>query len=580
MKKWLVWICMLAAACGQPREEEWLTDFELSGGTETPRYDATINYIKRLEKASHMVHLVWFGVSPQGRKNPLVIVDKSGYTEPGKVRESGRAVVLIQACIHAGEPDGKDAGLMLIRDLVIHKKQVELLDDITLLFMPLFNVDGHERFGPYNRINQNGPKEMGWRTTAQNLNLNRDYLKADAPEMRDWLKVFNRWLPDLFIDCHVTDGADYQYVVTYAIDRSVNVAEPVRAWTRDNYLPQLEQSMKASGYPIIPYVAPFNWGYLFSGLRGGIAPPRLSNGYGAVQNRPALLIETHMFKDYKTRVWGTYQMIRHSLEIVSRTKNDLIQANREADRITESLGGKTLPLNFKLTDYYRTIDFAGFRHHYIYSEFYGDSIIVWDSVPALLNLRYYDSSTVADSVVLPLAYLVPRSYASLIEVLRLHGAQVQELNEEQELEVGSYRLENVTFASGPYEGRFRADYRLVPITEKRKYHQGDYRIEMNQRCNRVIAHLLEPRSDDSFARWGFFNSLFEQKEYGEAYKLDELARQMASSDTSLRNAFNHKLKSDTAFARNNYERLNWFYKKSPYFDQNYNRYPIGLLRTK
>jgi hypothetical protein len=220
---------------------DWDTYYEKSGKTRTPRYAETIDFCRRLDEASPWVRYTTFGVSPQGRDLPLLIVSKRGVFSPEeaeRARRKGHIIILVQAGIHAGEIEGKDAALMLVRDIAVMKRFPELLDDVSILFIPIFNVDGHERFGPYNRINQNGPEEMGWRTTANSLNLNRDYLKADAEETRAWLQLFNAWLPDFFVDCHTTDGADYQYVVTYIVDIFGNMAPALTDWARDVYIPR------------------------------------------------------------------------------------------------------------------------------------------------------------------------------------------------------------------------------------------------------------------------------------------------------------------------------------------------------
>ncbi len=269
--------------------EDWATYFERSGGKATPRYDETIAYCRRLAAASKWIEYTSFGTSPQGRDLPLLIIDKDGKFVPQERRK--KAVLLIQACIHAGESDGKDAGLMLARDIAITKKLEHLVDGVTVLFIPIFNVDGHERFGPFNRINQNGPEEMGWRVTAQNLNLNRDYLKADAPEMRAWLALFNQWLPDFFIDCHVTDGADYRYVVTYSLETRGNMASNLTEWTRDVYQERIEKMMADDGFPLSPYIFFKKRHDPESGLVSWVAGPRFSQGYTAVRNRPGLLID-------------------------------------------------------------------------------------------------------------------------------------------------------------------------------------------------------------------------------------------------------------------------------------------------
>lgn len=570
-------LTLFLASCGKPSAEEWLTYYEKSGCLETPRYDETIRYIEKLANHSGAVHLTYFGISPQGRKLPLVIVDKDGAVKPSDVRRKNRCVALIQACIHPGEPDGKDAGLMLIRDMVIHKKHAEPLDRITILFMPIFNADGHERFGPYNRINQNGPKEMGWRVTSQNLNLNRDFMKADAPEMRSWLKVFNEWLPDLYIDCHVTDGADYEYAVTYAIDHSENIEKPLRDWTAGLFLPAWKKQMDSAGFPVFPYVSPRIWSNFTKGLNGGIAPPRLSTGYGAIQNRPSLLIETHMFKDYKTRVDGTYQSILQALDIISREHASLKKAIEESDRRTAEPGSRYIPLAFRQTDKADTVTLKGFTYHLQPSRISGDSVIVWEKTPAVHRLAYYNDNLCTDSAQAPWAYIVPRQWTAVIDVIKAHGIEMKKLKKETEQEVTSTGFRNIAWESRAHEGRVRFHADVMPFAEKRKFFKGDYVIRMNQRLNKVIMHLLEPKAPDSFVRWGFFNAVFEQKEYAENYKMELLAEEMIAADPTLYDEFLKDLKSDSVMAKSPHARYNWFYRRTPYWDNRLNLYPVAKI---
>jgi len=280
--------------------------------------------------------------------------------------------LFIEACIHPGESEGKDAGLMLIRDICIHKKYPELLENTTILFIPIFNTDGHERFSAYNRINQNGPKEMGWRTTAENYNLNRDFLKADAPEMKQWLVLFNEWLPDMFIDIHTTDGADYQYSITYGMRTITGMHKDQIAWQK-NYITDIEQELMKDDVLIFPYVSFRRWHDPRSGLIRRIAPPRLSTGYVANQNRPSLLVETHMLKDYKTRVDATYHLLRHTIEYTDKQYIKLKEINTIADKESENLAGKEFVL-----DYYTsqedstTVLFKGVEYDIVHSDLTDD----------------------------------------------------------------------------------------------------------------------------------------------------------------------------------------------------------------
>ncbi|MEA3480219.1 MAG: M14 family zinc carboxypeptidase, partial [Bacteroidota bacterium] len=264
-------------AIGQ--EDFWITRYEKSGFLETANYEEVIRYSKLLDQKSSIVKYKSYGISPQGRDMPLLIIDRNGNFDPESVKASGNVVLFIQAGIHPGEADGTDAVLMLMRDMAITRDLYSLLEKVTFLVIPSFNVDGLGRFGPYNRINQNGPEEMGWRSNAQNLNLNRDYLKADTPEMHAWLKLFNEWLPDFFVDCHTTDGADFQYVLTYMMEIFGNMDPGLTAWQRDIFLPYVHEKMEIAGYPINQYVSFRRWHDPRSGLVSGTSSPRLSNGF-------------------------------------------------------------------------------------------------------------------------------------------------------------------------------------------------------------------------------------------------------------------------------------------------------------
>lgn len=571
---------LFALSCGNSdrSEKAWLTYYEKSNFLETPRYEETIKYIQRLEKASPWVRLEYFGTTPEGRQLPLVIVDKKSHFTPDKVHQDKKAILLIQAGIHAGEIDGKDAGLMLIRDMVIHGKYAELLDNVTILFMPIFNLDGHERFGPYNRINQNGPKEMGWRVTSQNLNLNRDYMKADAPEMRDFLKLLNHWDPNFFVDCHVTDGADYRHVVTYHLEKNMHMSAAVREWSAKTYLPYLEEKMKASGFPLSPYIGLVDENDITKGIDGGVARPRFSTGYMALRNRPALLIETHMFKSYKERVDGTYQILLHTMELMARERASLKASLRKSDEESASVTGREIGLLFEFDrTHHTTIDFLGFNFRIEKSKISNQDWVIWENVPIDYKLPYYDSVKVSYAADAPVSYIIPKQWTSVIEILKAHGIRMTVLKKNEEIWVESYTFQNVSWAQKPFEGRITVECDARPIRETRQFNAGDVKVEMNQRLNRVIMNLLEPKAPDSFVQWGFFNSIFEQKEYGEAYKLELLADSLMKADPELKKEFEEKVRTDTAFANSGYWKLNWFYMHSPYWDQNVNKYPIAKV---
>jgi hypothetical protein len=560
---------------------DWTTDFERSGGKRTPRYAETVAYCQRLADASPWVRFTRFGTSARGRDLPLLVVTRDGAFDPDAARAAGNAVVLVQAGIHAGEIDGKDAGLMLVRDIAFTRAREALLDHVTLLFIPVFNVDGHERFGPHNRINQNGPESMGWRVTAQNLNLNRDYLKADTPEMRSWLRLFDAWQPDLFVDCHVTDGADYQYAVTYALEIFGGMDPALTEWTRERFLAPLESAMAADGIPIQRYGSFRVRHEPRSGLNSWVAPPRLSQGYTAIRNRPGLLIETHMLKDYATRVAGTYAMLRHTLAIAGAERGRLRALVAAADAHTASgaFRARPFPLTFRVGPDSVMIDFLGVAYDVIESDLTGGKWHRYGGRPVTWRIPYFHAQVPKTAVRLPEAYVIPPEWTEVIDRLWLHGVRLARTSRERTIEVDSYRFEDARWRNDPYEGRHPVTLRAEPIRERRVIPSGSVVVDMNQPAARVAAHILEPAGPDSYVYWGFFDAVFEVKEYVESYVIEAMAREMLA-DSALARAFAEQQRTDPEFAADTGAIRRWFHRRTPYWDDRVGVYPVGRIAVR
>ncbi|HEX5965057.1 MAG TPA: M14 family metallopeptidase, partial [Pyrinomonadaceae bacterium] len=361
---------------------EWRTPAEITDYRETPNYDDTVAYARRLAHASPAIDYRGFGYSGQGRELPLIVASETGAFTPETAKMQGKAVVLIQACIHAGEPDGKDAGFALLRDIAITKTVTGILENTVLLFIPIYNTDGHERPSRYNRINQNGPEEMGWRATSTYQNLNRDYMKADTPETRAWLNLWNEWDPDLFIDCHVTDGADYRCNITYHHEHHAGVDDAVLAWERDVFGANVAPATEAAGNVISWYLEFIDNRDLSLGTRDFNGSPRFSTGYVPIRNRPGILIETHMLKDYRSRVIGTYDFLRAALAEVNREPERLKQLGREADERAVALGrnydpARLYPLDFETTDETTPFQVRAYQYNTDESAVSGDKRVVY-----------------------------------------------------------------------------------------------------------------------------------------------------------------------------------------------------------
>ncbi|MFZ1731452.1 MAG: M14 family metallopeptidase [Bacteroidota bacterium] len=578
-------IFILLAACPSlaTAQQGWLTDYERSGDVATPDYAHTLAYLQRLDSASTWVELQYFGVTPEGRRLPLVVLSKEGHFTPEAARRSGQEVILIQSGIHAGEIDGKDASLMLLREIAITRSLEDLADEVVILFMPIFNLDGHERISPFNRINQNGPEEMGWRTTAQNLNLNRDYMKADAPEMRAWLRAFTAWGVDMLIDCHVTDGIDFQYNASYAMETHGNMAAPVASWQK-KLAKSFLRGMEQAGDPLVPYVFQREDKDLSKGLVDWASQPRLSTGYAAVRNRANLLIETHMLKPYKDRVTATYRLLIEVLRFINDNDGDLRDAIEEAEeedvrRIQES-DTTAFPLTFRSVGQTGSIKFRGYESEFRKSAISGGEYQVWDhSKPFTVELPFYGDVQPVASVHLPRYYLIPQEWKDVTDILNLHGVQLRQLSESTAMPVETYVFSDAKWRDRPYEGRFPVQFSTRTRLDTVRYPAGTWVVDLAQPAMRVAVNLLEPAAPDALVYWGFFTAVFEQKEYFENYVMEVVAKDMLDRDPTLRTEFESKLSSDSTFAANPRARLQFFYERSPWFDKEMNVYPVGRCMT-
>ena len=563
-----LFICVFAQLNAQVPKKmvDFLTDCEKSNYEETPKFEQTMAYFKKLEKASKMVHNTSFGTSPMGRELSLVIVDKDGLTTPEAIRAKGRVIILVESCIHAGEPDGKDASMIFIRDMVIGKKDIKLLDDVSFVFVPVFNVDGHENFTALNRINQNGPRELGTRNTSQQLNLNRDFLKADAPEMKAWLAMYNYWLPELFIDVHVTNGADFQYVMTYAIDNMTDNMEPgITKWSKEIYEKQLCQQMEKAGFPIFLYGSFKKYNAPESGFVPDTFDPRYSQGYAAAHNRLGLLIENHIYKPYRQRVVATVEALIASAKILAENKASLQQAIAHADAYTSSAASRVEPFGFN----YRPTDEVSYMANYLswgrdttISDLSGAEWVTHDyNDPINLNIPVYTQYKPSQTIKIPDAYILMPQYKNVVGLLDLHGVKYTVLEQPGKVDVETYRYTGGKFSSRQSEGRIPVQPEFTTQAETLEYPAGSIYIDMNQPASRVAMWLLEPAAPGSLTYWGFFNVCVQagNEFWIRPQYMEVKGREMLEKDPQLKAAFEKKLKEDTEFARNPQAILMYFY---------------------
>jgi len=554
-------------------DDPWITPAERTGLTATPSYDETVAYLRRLTAAAPELEMIPFGSTAEGRTLWLVIASADRAFTPEALRRTGKPVILVQAGIHSGEIDGKDAGLMLLRDLTVRGAQRELLDRASLLFIPVLNADGHERRSRFGRINQRGPVAMGWRTNGRNLNLNRDYAKADTPAIQALLRLLDRWPVDLYLDLHVTDGLDYQYDITWGATGPHAYSPAIATFLRQVLDPAVAQDLKAQGHipgPLVLSEEPED--LRENGLIDWTGSPRFSNVYGDARHLPTILVENHSLKPYDQRVLGTYVLLESVLRLMGR-EGEALRQSVDRDRARRP---ERVTLSWKLSEKpLRQMTFLGIGHRIEPSKVSGGTKVVWTGEPVSFEVPVFGTTVPEGTVTRPAAYWIPPDWPEVIERLALHGVEMEVLTEPRELEVEMYRLEDVELADRPFEGHVRVGARPVPERRRERFPAGSVRISTDQPRGELAALLLEPGSPDSFFQWGFFLEVLQRTEYVEGYVMEPMAERMLEEDPALRAAFEKKLAEDEAFRSDPQERLQWLYRRTPFFDQRWRLYPVA-----
>ncbi len=523
-----------------------------------------------------------YGTSPEGRPLLALVASADGTLTPAAAVKKGRPVVFFQGGIHAGEIDGKDAGFWLLRDMLAGKALPGVLRQVTAVFVPVVNVDGHERFGPNNRPNQVGPEEMGWRVTAQNLNLNRDYVKADAPEMVALLKLLHAWDPLVYLDLHVTDGAQFEPDVSVTLEPQKSGPAPLRA-LGEKMTQELFSALEAQGHlPLVFYPSFNKHDEPASGFSYSISPPRFSHLYWSARHRFGVLVETHSWKPYAHRVRTTRNVLEGMLRLVARDGAALRAAVQAVDAAAQSGQVRQVPLAWETTDKHQELEFRGYAYTHEPSPISQQKVVRYDdSKPQVWKIPYFDEVRPTVTATLPQAgYLVPAAHAAWVaEKLRAHGLRFQRLEKAvPAAQVEVFRATEAQFTPRPYEGRQGLAVKGGWKQETHPLPAGSLYVPVAQPGVELVAHLLEPLGPDSLLAWGFFNAHFEQKEYIEDYVLEPYARELLEKDAAVKAAWQARLK-DPAFAADPRARMRFFYERHPTYDARFNLYPVFRTDT-
>lgn len=554
------------------KSNKWVTPFELSDGTESPSYEETMAWLEKLAQNSAYLEITSIGKSEQGKPIQLVIATGDQSFTPEELSTSVKPLILIQAGIHPGEIDGKDAGMMLLRDISQGSK-TGLLDYANLLFIPILNTDGHERSSEYGRVNQRGPKVMGWRTNAQNLNLNRDYTKLETAGINAIAKVINSYDPDLYIDIHVTDGADYQYDITYGFVATGGYSPEISSWLSSFYQPEVDQALKGEGHIPGPLLFAANNEDFTEGNVAFSFSPRFSHTYGDIRHLPSILVENHSLKPFEQRVLGTYVFLEQTIKTVGNHFPELQSAvNADKNQTKESV---VVKYQFRDTPA-DSMEFLGISSKKVKSENTGNEYVAWEGKAIIQRIPNLLMDKPAASVPVPKAYWVPVEWAEIIDKLRTHGFEMEVLKEAREVNMELSTISEYKLGNQPYEGRFRfQSFELEKEYRKVTLNPGSVRVKTDQPLGELLVILMEPESVDSFFQWGYFHSILSQTEYMETYIMEPLIAKMLEEDADLKKRFEEKKAANPDWEKSPRQIYHWFYEQTPYFDQNWKVIPIG-----
>ncbi|MDB4900779.1 MAG: hypothetical protein JWQ63_60 [Mucilaginibacter sp.] len=556
------------------RAQAQLTPFELSKDKNyTATYNEVITYYQKLSKQYPQMKLLNYGTTDIGKPLTLIVLSRDKIFDPVLIKKQNKRVLLINNGIHPGEPEGIDASMMLTRDLL---KKNTLPKNMVICFIAVYNIGGCLNRG-VSRINQNGPRAYGFRGNYRNLDLNRDFIKADSRNALAFEQILNTWNPEVFLDNHTSDGADYQYVMTL-IETQKDKQNPILAgYTSKTLSPELYKRMKISGYEMTPYVESEETSP-DSGIVSFLETPRFATGYTAQHNIISYITETHMLKPFDKRVYATYDFMQNLVNIYERDAKLIGELKHKADEQVKQQ--KTFALNWELDkEHYDTLVFKGYTAGHKPSEVSGLPRLYYDrSKPYTKTIKYYDNYNASITVDKPVAYIIPQAWGKVIELFKLNNIDIHRLLHDTTLNLQMYYIADYKTPQRPFEGHYlHSNVKLNPVNMNIKFYTGDYVVYTNQSLNRYIVETLEPQGVDSFFAWNFFDSVLGEKEYFSDYVFEDVAADLLKKDPELKKKLDGEKLKDPKLANSASAQLNFVYRNSPYFEKTYLRYPVGRL---
>ncbi|WP_296316888.1 M14 family metallopeptidase [Winogradskyella sp. UBA3174] len=579
MKK-LIILLLIITSCTDKTEQKYdaktdidfTTAFEKSKGLETATYKQTIKYYRDLADSYSEVSIEAIGETDSGKPLHIVTLNMTGSNDDFKTIRKYNRILLINNGIHPGESDGIDATMLLYRDIVQGK--IEAPKRTVLVTIPIYNIGGSLNRNSGTRTNQNGPKEYGFRGNARNYDLNRDFIKSDTKNARAFAQIFHLVQPDVFIDNHVSNGADYQYTLTHLFTQHNKLGGKLGAYLHTQMMPQLKQKLEAKSWDITPYVNVFNR-TPESGFSQFMDSPRYSTGYTTLFNTLGMMVETHMLKPYKQRVEGTYELMKSMLEITEEQGDRITELRNEQAKTWSA--GNTYPLAWAIdTTKSSILKFKGYEGEMIPSELTGVKRLKYDvSKPFTKDVNYQNYFSPTTEVTIPKAYIIPQGWHNVIDLLKLNNVEFTQVENDTTLTVQSYKIEDYKTRTSAYEGHYSHYDTKVKVSKiKLRFRTGDYIIMTNQKAMRYLLETLEPTAPDSFFNWNFFDTILQQKEGFSPYVWEDKAQQLLRANPKLQIEYNIKVSYEEDFANNWYAQLDWLHKQSGNYEKAHLQYPV------
>lgn len=581
MKKIIVLlISVLIFSCDNSSEEnkDFTTLFETSKGTETPEYKDVISYYTDLAETYNEISLFSFGQTDSGKPLHLVVYNKEGVYNVDEIKNSPKNRILINNGIHPGESDGIDASMLLLKDIVQNDSLQKKYQNSIICVIPVYNVGGALNRNSHTRANQNGPVEYGFRGNARNYDLNRDFVKQDTKNAAAFAEIFHTVNPDVFIDNHVSNGADYQYAITHLFTQHNKLGGSLGDFLQNKMRPGLETSLVNKDINITPYVNV--WGTTpETGFSQFFDSPRYSTGYTTLFNTLGLMVETHMLKPYKIRVEQTYELMLSAFDFAENNSEKIKDLRAKAT--SEILAKKTYPIQFKVDrEKFRTLDFKGYEGEIIESKVTNGKRLFYDKTkPFVKETKYFDEFKVTKEIEIPEAYILPQGWHKVVERLKNNNIEFTRFKSDTILEVEVNHIKDYKSRTSPYEGHYlHYNTTISASKENIKFLKGDIYIDTHQNGVRYLLETLEAEATDSFFNWNFFDTILQQKEGYSAYVFEDVAAHLLAENPSLKKEFEEKLQNDETFAKNPRMQLNFIYKNSPHYEKAHLRLPVFKVR--